>query len=315
MKPRTALRRTGFGLLALAPAGGLALAAAPADAHGSMENPVSRVLACRLENPESPTSAACKAAVAAGGTQAFYDWNGVRIGNADGRHRQLIPDGKLCSAGDPAFRGLDLARADWPSTALTSGASTTFRFKATAQHRGGFQLYITRNGYDASKPLTWSDLETTPFLTKADPAVVNGAYTMPGTVPAGKTGRHLIYAIWQRTDSPEAFYSCSDVTFGGASTGGGAAQPAPAKPVATKTSAPRPSAEPTKEPCAPAAAHAHHDDVTLNASPAAGSTAEQGADPFGTFLITATAGLAMGGVGGLLLTGRRRRAAGQHTRR
>jgi chitin-binding protein len=32
-------------------------------------------------------------------------------------------------------------------------------------------------------------------------------------LPAGKTGRHLIYVIWQRSDSPEAFYSCSDVTY------------------------------------------------------------------------------------------------------
>ncbi|MCL6738766.1 lytic polysaccharide monooxygenase, partial [Streptomyces neyagawaensis] len=30
-----------------------------------------------------------------------------------------------------------------------------------------------------------------------------------------------LYTVWQRSDSPEAFYSCSDVTFGGTGTGTG----------------------------------------------------------------------------------------------
>jgi len=32
-------------------------------------------------------------------------------------------------------------------------------------------------------------------------------------LPLDKTGRHAIYCIWQRDDSREAFYSCSDVIF------------------------------------------------------------------------------------------------------
>ena len=40
-------------------------------AHGSMETPLSRIYNCRLENPESPKSAACRAAVEVGGTQAL----------------------------------------------------------------------------------------------------------------------------------------------------------------------------------------------------------------------------------------------------
>ncbi|CAM5506424.1 lytic polysaccharide monooxygenase [Streptomyces hirsutus] len=90
------------------------------------------------EGPESPKSAACRAAVAAGGTQALYDWNGVRIGDAGGRHEELIPDGKLCSAGNEAFKGLDLARADWPATSVSSG-SYTFKYRVTAPHNS-FEL-------------------------------------------------------------------------------------------------------------------------------------------------------------------------------
>jgi chitin-binding protein len=33
-------------------------------------------------------------------------------------------------------------------------------------------------------------------------------------LPKGKAGHRLIYTIWQRSDSPEAFYSCADVIFG-----------------------------------------------------------------------------------------------------
>lgn len=208
--------------------------------HGTMENPVSRVYACYQENPEAPKSAACKAAVAASGTQAFYDWNGVRIGDAAGRHKQLIPDGQLCSGGNPQFKGLDLARADWPSTKLTPGASFTFRFKGTAPHVGTFSLYVTKAGYDASKPLAWSDLEAQPFVSVTNPAMENGAYVLPGAVPSGRTGRHLIYAIWQRSDSPEAFYSCSDIVLGNDSAS------VPAQP-SSQPSAP-PSQQPAPQP-------------------------------------------------------------------
>ena len=61
---------------ALAVATLLALAAVPAAPHGSMESPVSRNYQCFKEGPESPDSTACRAAVAASGTQQLYDWNG-----------------------------------------------------------------------------------------------------------------------------------------------------------------------------------------------------------------------------------------------
>lgn len=216
----------GFGPLALT-----ALAASPAAAHGSLTDPVSRVSACYAEGPESPKSGACKAAVAAGGTQPFYDWNEVNIANAAGKHERLIPDGKLCSAGRDKYKGLDLPRADWPASKLTAGKHT-FHYKATAPHKGSFELYVTKDGYDPSKPLKWSDLEEKPFAKATDPKLVNGEYVFDGTVP-GKSGRHLIYSVWQRSDSPEAFYTCSDVVFGrdgGGSALGGAPAPAASAP-------------------------------------------------------------------------------------
>lgn len=201
-------------LLAGLPLMAVAAIAPPASAHGSLQDPVSRTYACYLENPESPDSAACRAAIALGGTQPLYDWNEVHILDAAGRHRQLIPDGKLCSAGLAKYAGFDLARTDWPATRLPAGGSYPFSYRATAPHRGSFEFYLTRNGYDPTRPLRWSDLDSTPFLRVTDPPLSGGAYAMTGQLPGGRTGRHLIYTIWQRSDSPEAFYTCSDVVFG-----------------------------------------------------------------------------------------------------
>ncbi|MFJ4789415.1 lytic polysaccharide monooxygenase [Streptomyces sp. NPDC088794] len=220
-----------------------ALATAPASAHGSMGDPVSRVAQCYAEGPESPKSAACKAAVAAGGTQALYDWNGIRIGDANGRHQALIPDGKLCSANNEEFKGLDLARADWPATSVRSG-SYTFKYRVTAPHKGTFKVYLTKAGYDPARPLAWGDLDLAhPVATATDPVAAGGFYTFSGTLPQ-RSGKQLLYAVWQRSDSPEAFYSCSDVTFGGSDTGSGGgtptsaspAQPAPPAPTASSPS-------------------------------------------------------------------------------
>jgi predicted carbohydrate-binding protein with CBM5 and CBM33 domain len=185
-------------------------------AHGSMESPVSRVLNCRLENPENPHSAACKAAVAGGGTQPLYDWNGVRRGNANGQHQAIIPDGQLCSGGDPTFQGLDLPRADWPTTTMApdSNSDAQFVFRATAPHATKYmEFYVTNDGYDPTKPLAWLDLEPQPFCTVTNPILENGRYNINCPLPNDKTGRHLIYHIWQRSDSPEAFYTCIDVEF------------------------------------------------------------------------------------------------------
>ncbi|MCX4760899.1 lytic polysaccharide monooxygenase [Streptomyces sp. NBC_01275] len=219
-----ARRKAAAVAVGLTPLALTALSAVPAAAHGSLGDPVSRVAQCYAEGPENPRSDACRAAVAAGGTQALYDWNGVRIGDANGRHQELIPDGRLCSANDAEFKGLDLARADWPATSVRGG-SYTFEYRVTAPHKGTFTVYLTKAGYDPAQPLAWADLDLEhPVATATDPVASGGFYTFSGTLPA-RSGRQLLYAIWQRSDSPEAFYSCSDVTFG---DGSGAAPAASA---------------------------------------------------------------------------------------
>ncbi|MEV7892298.1 lytic polysaccharide monooxygenase [Streptomyces sp. NPDC002817] len=320
--------------LGLTPLALTALATAPASAHGTMGDPVSRVAQCYAEGPESPKSAACKAAVAAGGTQALYDWNGIRIGDANGQHQSLIPDGKLCSANSEEFKGLDLARADWPATSVSSG-SYTFKYRVTAPHKGTFKVYLTKEGYDPKQPLAWDDLDLdNPVATATDPTATDGYYTFSGTLPK-RSGAQLLYGIWQRSDSPEAFYSCSDVTFGGSGGSSGAGSESSASP-APSASAPSEEQIEEGEDESTVEHHGHGDqDADTSAEPtatvpettaavpanevkAAGATedlAETGGD-------SSTAYVAMGGaavlsVGAAILFGSVRRRAmsgGRHGR-
>ncbi|WP_211370102.1 lytic polysaccharide monooxygenase auxiliary activity family 9 protein [Nonomuraea turkmeniaca] len=187
--------------------------AGPAGAHGALESPLSRAAACGADSPLAKKPAACKAATAASGSALPGDWDNLRVANVAGRDRQVIPDGALCSGGLPAFKGLDLARADWPATTVKPGARFAFRYRGTIPHRGTFRLYVTTAGYDPAKPLKWSDLEREPFLEATDPQLTGGSYVIKGRLPTGRTGRHLIYTIWQNSDTPDTYYSCSDVIF------------------------------------------------------------------------------------------------------
>jgi chitin-binding protein len=215
----------------------LGLPARPASAHGTLSDPPSRVYVCKNEGPENPRSAACRAAVAAGGTQAFYDWNEVSLLDAGGRHREIIPDGRLCSAGREKYRGLDLARADWPAKRISAG-QLTVTYHATAPHaNSNFEFYITRAGWSPTQPLRWSDLVHLRTFTNQNPTTFT-TWTLP--IPS-RTGRHLIYSIWQRVvGSQEAFYTCSDVDFGGGT-------PEPPTPTPT-TPPPSPTQPPPTQP-------------------------------------------------------------------
>ncbi|WP_248961401.1 lytic polysaccharide monooxygenase auxiliary activity family 9 protein [Sphaerisporangium perillae] len=189
-------------------------------AHGALQAPASRTYACYTDgltpsNEIKPKNPACAQAVAVGGTQPLYDWYGVLRSDGGGRTRGFIPDGKLCSGGFAKYAAYDAPGADWPATVVQPGATFDFVYGAWVPHPGGFKLYVTKDGYNPTEPLTWNDIEEQPFLTAdPEPGVSNGAYRFSGRLP-NKSGRHLIYSVWYRSDSQETFYGCSDVIFGG----------------------------------------------------------------------------------------------------
>lgn len=206
-------------------------AAGPASAHGAPTDPVSRVSACSPEGG-SQDSAACRAAVAANGAP-FTAWDNMRVAGVNGRDRQVVPDGQLCSGGLAAYKGLDLARADWPSTGLSPGTTLDLTYRSTIPHTGTFKLFLTKPGYDPTKPLTWSDLPEKPFASITDPPLRDGSYRFSAKLPSDRTGHHVLYTIWQNTSTVDTYYSCSDVVFPKAKqtdsgTGGGSSQETPA---------------------------------------------------------------------------------------
>ncbi|MDH2430244.1 lytic polysaccharide monooxygenase [Sphaerisporangium sp. TRM90804] len=213
-------------------------------AQGALQAPASRTYACYTDGRTSgdeikPKNAACARAVAAGGTQPLRDWYGVLRSDGGGRTRGFIPDGKLCSGGFAKYAAYDAPSADWPATLVRPGAEYDFVYGAGAPHPGAVKLYVTKDGYNPTMPLTWADLEEQPFLT-ADPrpAAGDGAYRFSGSLP-GKSGRHLIYSVWQGSDGRETFYGCSDVIFTASAPPQGSAAPS-----APSSGSPSPSPSP-----------------------------------------------------------------------
>ena len=212
------------------------LPAPAAYAHGGLTYPATRTYACYVDGLQggqggdlNPTNAACRAAWQTGDRYAFWNWFGNLISDNAGRHRERIPDGQLCGPTAP-FSSFNAARTDWPVTDVQANATVTLRYNAWAPHPGTWYQYVTRDGFNPAQPLRWSDLEATPFNQVTNPPL-NGSgphgaeYTWQAQLP-NKTGRHIIYSVWQRSDSPEAFFNCSDVNFGG----GGPTDPPPPPP-------------------------------------------------------------------------------------
>lgn len=180
--------------------------------HGTVTSPPSRVWICYQEDPESPDSPACIAAVLSHGTQAFYDWNEVARMDAHGMHQEIIPDGNLASAGRPdKYGGLDQVRNDWVSTPVTPGPFTVTWTNSAPHQTLYFDVYITKADWTPDQPLTWDSLER---LVRTGPRPASSIDNIDVTLPE-RTGKHVIYSIWQRSLTGEAFYSTSDVDFGG----------------------------------------------------------------------------------------------------
>lgn len=219
--PRT-LSFLGAGLLTLTLAG----LSSPASAHGVAMEPGSRSYLCYKDmiasGNQTPSNPACAAAVAQTGTTPLYNWFGVLDSNGGGRTKGYIPDGELCSGGHNGpynFSSYNAARTDWPTTHLTAGSTTQVKYSNWAAHPGKFDVYITKDGWSPNQPLAWDDLTLT--QTVSNPPQAGGAGSDGGNyywnlqLPQGKTGKHMLFIHWIRSDSQENFYSCSDVVFDG----------------------------------------------------------------------------------------------------
>ncbi len=193
--------KTGAAVVGLAIAGVSFLATGSASSHGYTDSPISRQKLCA-----NGTVTGC----------GNIQWEPQSVEGPKGFPASGPADGKICSGGNSQFAQLDDPRGGaWPATRLTAGQGYGFRWQFTARHAtSDFRYYITKNGWDSSKPLTRAALESQPFMTvpyggQQPPATL----THQGTVPTQKTGRHIILAVWNVADTTNAFYACSDVQF------------------------------------------------------------------------------------------------------
>lgn len=194
-------KKTGAALVGLAVAGVSMFATSSASSHGYTDNPISRQKLCA-----NGTVTGC----------GNIQWEPQSVEGPKGFPAAGPADGKICSGGHGEFAQLDDPRGgNWPATKVTAGQGFSFRWQFTARHStSDFRYYITKNGWDPTKPLTRASLESQPFMTvpygnQQPPATL----THQGTIPTQKTGKHIILSVWNVADTANAFYACSDVQF------------------------------------------------------------------------------------------------------
>ncbi|MEU0550379.1 lytic polysaccharide monooxygenase [Micromonospora sp. NPDC005979] len=134
---------------------------------------------------------------------------------------------KSCNAGITQFAVLNDDSRGWPATSV--GSSLTFTWVNTARHATSNWEY---------------------WIGNTRVGVVNGNGQQPGATVShtvnlgGFSGRQKILAVWNISDTANAFYSCIDVQIGG----GGGSTPTPTP---TTSPTPRPTTSPTAAPTTP----------------------------------------------------------------
>ena len=229
-------------------------------AHGSTINPASRNYGCwkrwgyDFQNPAMATQDPMCWQAWQADPNAMWNWNGLYQDGVGGNYQTAVPDGTLCSGGGTSagrYNAMDDPGA-WTATNLNNNFTWTMHDQA--RHGADFiRIYVTRQGFNPlTQRLRWSDLElrtdTGRILpgvgqTETDP-VLNGVSISANVSAPGRTGRHIVFALWQASHSDQSYYFCSDVNFPGGTT-------TPTTPPVTPTATPPAGDDP--------AGHADHD--------------------------------------------------------
>ena len=196
-----------------------------AEAHGATVFPGSRQYLCYFDAVSAngsldPYNEACQSALDQGGSTPFYNWFGNLDSNGAGKTVGYIPDGQICDGGGRGPYDFSAFNdpGNWPRTHVTAGDTVEWRYNNWAHHPGRFDLYITKPGWDPSQPIGWDDIEK--FQTISNPPSTgavgsNDHYYYANMTLPQRSGYHMIFTHWVRSDSNENFYACSDVVFDG----------------------------------------------------------------------------------------------------
>jgi predicted carbohydrate-binding protein with CBM5 and CBM33 domain len=197
------------------------VAQSPAAAHGSVTDPPSRNYGCLdrwgsdHQNPNMPQLDPMCAQAWQANPDTMWNWNGLYREGVAGNHKGAIPDGQLCSGGrtqNGRYGSLDTV-GTW--VAATKNNTFTLTLTDGAQHGADYlDIYITKPGFDSTtQPLTWASLELVNHTGRYAPAPQYQAQVNAGS----RTGRHVVYTVWQASHLDQSYYLCSDVIFTGGS--------------------------------------------------------------------------------------------------
>lgn len=217
-------------------------------AHGAVGVPIARQYQCRLDGgydypPDGSGIHAdgCRTTYQRGynSSYPFLQWNEVAANpEGQGSNQQelemAVPNGLLCAGGDPKKAGLDLAPAAlWPKTTVTpKQGKIEVRWDNTQAHNPAvMRIYLSKQSYDLSQPLKWSDLDKIYEASAPEPDPAHGEGHLPGVttfyhlsvpIPRDRHGPAVLFSYWQRIDSSnEGFFNCSDINIVRAETEGG----------------------------------------------------------------------------------------------
>ena len=202
--------------------------ASPASAHGSIVDPASRNYGCwarwgaDFQNPNMATLDPMCYQAWQYNTTAMWNWNGLFREGVAGNHQAAIPDGQLCSGGrtgDGRYNSMD-AVGDWKAATVSNSFSV--KLWDQAMHGADYiRVYVTRQGFNPlTQPLGWGNLELLSTIGNTPaaqwtPESAGGVSIRVPVTASGRTGRHIVYTIWQASHSDQSYYFCSDVQFGG----------------------------------------------------------------------------------------------------
>ncbi|MEV6302921.1 lytic polysaccharide monooxygenase [Actinoplanes sp. NPDC051861] len=239
----------------------LAVQTGPAAAHGNVVSPASRNYGCyerwgsKFQDPTMATEDPMCWQAWQANPNAMWNWNGLFRENVAGNHEGAIPDGQLCSAGHTEsgrYNAMDTV-GDWKAANI--GNSFTLSLFDGARHGADYiRVYVTRAGYNpVTTALKWSDLQLVTTVPNTPAAqwtqqLANGVQQdIPVSVP-GRSGRAIVYTIWQASHLDQSYYFCSDVNFGGTTnpSPSNPSSPSPSNPSSPSPSNPSsPSASPS----------------------------------------------------------------------
>lgn len=201
--------------------------------HGTSELPPSRQYYCYSQQDYNNGSggiknAACKEAYEKAGNEnwerarLFDNWNAysqnLASSQTPAKPKDLVPDGKLCSAGKVDFDSINIRSDAWHTTDLEvkEGRIQLVYIASQMHDPSKFRVFLTDQDnlkWDALKESPDVKVERVPDSKNGK--AIPGRYHLDVQLPDGyvSDSKSILYIMWERNEDParETFFSCSEV--------------------------------------------------------------------------------------------------------